>query len=54
MEVKSLELNEDEMIEYIYNKLIERGFSVTVEAIAHVMDLEMQYMVENGFAEPME
>ncbi|MCM3257111.1 hypothetical protein M3664_04850 [Paenibacillus lautus] len=46
-----MELNETEMIEFIFEKLISEGVAVTRDDISKVLDYELQYMVENGFAQ---
>ena len=50
-ELNNMELNEIEMIEYIFEKLLSEGVVVTREDISKVLDYEFQYMVENGFAQ---
>lgn len=46
-----MELNETEMIEYIFERLLSEGVVVTREDIGKVLEYELQYMVENGFAQ---
>lgn len=43
-------LDEGELVEFIFTKLVAKGVVVTREDIKTILDLEMDYMVENGFA----
>ena len=48
-------LNEKELVSYIQKKLIETtGTIVKEEDICLILDAEMQYMIDNGFAVPIE
>lgn len=49
-----MEVNEHELVEYIFDQLVERGIVVNREDIAAILDLEMEYMVKEGFAVPIE
>lgn len=49
-----MELNEQELVEFIFEKLVERGIVVNREDILTILDLEMEYMVKEGFAVPIE
>jgi hypothetical protein len=51
--MKAMELNEQEVVEYIFEQLIVRGVVVKREDIAAILDLEMEYMVKEGFAVPI-
>jgi hypothetical protein len=47
-------LDENELVEYIYNKLLAKGIAVKQSDIEEILGLEMDYMIENGFAFPAE
>lgn len=50
-----MEFNEKEAIEYIHRRLLEEvGIEIDPSFIKAVLDLEFSYMVEKGFAIPME
>ncbi|MNE33740.1 hypothetical protein D3C76_187370 [compost metagenome] len=49
-----MEVNEQELIEYIFEQLVARGIVVNREDIAAILDLEMEYMVKEGMAVPIE
>lgn len=46
-----MELDIEKVIEYIYTKLIERGVTVSSDDIDLILELEFEYMKENGFIE---
>lgn len=46
-----MELDMQKVAEYIYARLIEQGVTVSVENISVILDLEFQYLAENGFVE---
>lgn len=46
-----MELNMEEMVSFIQEKLIEMGYAVTNDEIGLILDLEFLYMRENGFVE---
>ena len=47
-----MELNMDEMVEFIQDQLIKKhGAIVTRNDIFSILDLEMEYMELNGFVE---
>lgn len=45
------EVNEDEMVAYIYNKLMSMGIHCSEENILLILDLEMEYLEDIGLAE---
>lgn len=49
-----MELNEQELIEYIFEQLVSKGIVVKREDIAAILELEMEYMVKEGIAVPVE
>lgn len=46
-----MSINDEEIVEYIFNKLIHEGIVVKREDILKILDYEMQFMVDNGIAE---
>ncbi|WP_170287167.1 hypothetical protein [Paenibacillus faecis] len=49
-----MEVDEQELVEYIFGKLIEKGIVVNREDILTILDLEMEYMVKEGIAVPID
>ena len=45
-------IDDDEMAEYIFNRLIAQGIAITRDEIKTILSLEMDYMIEIGLAEP--
>lgn len=44
-------INDKEMIEFIYQELVKNGYAANEDMIELVLNLEMDYMVKEGFAE---
>ncbi|WP_339820538.1 hypothetical protein MKZ15_05745 [Paenibacillus sp. FSL R7-0216] len=45
-----MEVNEQELVEFIFDRLVEKGIIVNRDDILTILDLEMEYMVKEGFA----
>jgi len=45
------EINQDQMILWILNKMDERGFDADYDSVNAVLDLEMEYLHSKGLDE---
>jgi hypothetical protein len=54
MEENMKVLNEEELINYIFVHLVRQGAVVTQADIKSILDLELEFMIEKGFAIPID
>lgn len=54
MDEQAITLNEEEMVDFIFEQLVSKGYAVSKDAILVVLDAELDYMVKIGLAQPME
>lgn len=52
MSDEPIRLDMDEILAFIQERLIARGVTVSNEAVALVLDAEMEYMEAKGLVEP--
>lgn len=50
-ENQSNSINDEDIVEYIFDKLIQEGVVVRREDILKILDYEMQYMIDTGIVE---